>query len=110
MFFRSLAMAEYKADGYTLLARDFRTLYCFHPALQLTENTSNYLIRCCFHVNDFFEGVFEMSIKDIRNLDGVSDETEVGFHWIWDRIGDQRKLEKLIEEGHFNFEDSEQWS
>jgi hypothetical protein len=102
-------MAEYKADGYNILARDFRILYCFDPPLQLTENTSNYLIRCCHRVNHFFEGAFNILIKDIKSLDGVSDDAKVGNHWILDKVGDMNELEKLIREGHFNFDDSEQW-
>lgn len=101
---RSLAMAEYKADGYTLLARDFKILYCYNPAIQMTENTSNYLIRCCHHVNHYFEGAIKISINNVKELEGLSDETKVGNHWLLDKIGDINKLEKLIEAGKFSFD------
>ena len=109
MFVRSLAMSEYKSDGYTIIARDFRILYCFNPPLQLTENTSNYLIKCCYHVNHFYQGSFELSLKNIKDIECFSDDIKIGNHWIYDKIGDVKKLEKLIEEGNFKFDGSELW-
>lgn len=108
-FLRSLYTIEEKTGDHHLYPYNFKSLHHIESGLKAAWPVSNYLLKSCRRVNDFFPGTFEIAAADISAFRITGDLESVGVHRISDQIGDLGKVEDLIDAGRFKFIDSEDW-